>query len=142
MKKKLLILGSGLILAIYSACAATPPNVPTSVQNELQQEFKGATDVKWKTTDRFYKASFSVNGQNLEAFFGTDGEFIGVSRNITLEQLPLVLLTEAVEKSKDNKLTNLFEISSDRGTEYYMSLQNARGKTIIYKSGGESWSHY
>ena len=142
MKKKLLIFGFSVTLAIYSACAATSPSVPILVQNELQQEFKGATDVKWKTTDRFYKASFSVNGQNLEAFFATNGDFIGVSRNITFEQLPLVLLTEAFEKSKDNKLTDLFEISSDRGTEYYMSLQNAKGKTIIYKSGGESWSRY
>jgi len=57
MKKKLLILGSVVTLAIYSASAATPPSVPTLVQNELQREFKGASDVKWKTTDRFYKAS-------------------------------------------------------------------------------------
>ena len=142
MKKKLLILGSVLTLAIYSASAATPPDVPALVQNELQREFKGASDVKWKATDRFYKASFSVNGQNLQAFFATDGEFIGVSRNITFEQLPLAISTEAFEKSKDNKLTDLFEISSDRGTEYYMSLQNAKGKTNVYKSGGESWSRY
>jgi hypothetical protein len=142
MKKKHLIIGFILILTIYSASAATLSDVPTSVQNELQKEFKEATDIKWKTTKKFYKASFSINGQNLEAFFSTDGEFIGVSRNITFEQLPLVLLRKAVEKSKDNKLTELFEISSDRGTEYYMSLQNAKEKTIIYKADGEYWSRY
>lgn len=142
MKKKLLILGSVITLAIYSAKAATPFTVPSSVQDELQQEFNGATDVTWKTTEAFYKASFSLSGQNLEAFFATDGAFLGVSRNISFDQLPLVLLTKAIEKSKDVKLTDLFEISSDRGTEYYMSLENAKGNTIIYKSGGESWSRY
>ena len=142
MKKKLLILGSALTMASYFVFAAAPPNVPVSVQNELQQEFKGATGVTWKTTDKFYKAAFSQNGQNLEAFFATDGNFIGVSRNITIEQLPLVLIEEAIKKTQDNKLTSLFEISSNRGTEYYMSLQNAKGKTIIYKGDRESWSRY
>src|SRR5689334_19229326 len=103
MKKKFFILASALTMASYFAFAAGPSNVPVSVQNELQQEFKGASDVTWKTTDKFYKATFSMNGQNLEAFFATDGNFIGVSRNITIEQLPLVLIEEAAKKTQDNK---------------------------------------
>lgn len=139
MKKKILVLTSALTLTICSLFAAPVTDVPTNIVNELHNNFKSVHDVQWQTTDKFYKATFTSNGLILQAFYGTDGIFLGVSRNVTADQLPLPLSLETSEKSSTGKITDLFELSSNNGTEYYMTIQTAK-KIINYKSNGNDWS--
>ncbi len=97
--------------------------------------------MQWKTTDKFYKATFTLNDLPLEAFYAMDGTFLAKSGNLTVEQLPLSLMLVTNEKSSTGKITYLTEIASKRVTEYYMTLQTAK-QTFNYKSTGDGGSRY
>ena len=141
MKKKIFVFAAALALTVSSALAAVTGDVPSTVVNELHTDFKGVTDVQWKITGQYYKASFTSNGISLEAFYDTDGNFLVVSRNITVDQLPLQLALDSKEKSSAGKITGLIEMSSKNGTEYYMDVETPK-HIITYKSSGSEWSRY
>ncbi|MDB5277377.1 MAG: hypothetical protein JWR61_2332 [Ferruginibacter sp.] len=141
MKKKILAFASAFTLTMSAVFATTPTDVPATIVTELHKDFKTANDVEWKTTDKFYKATFTSNGIRLEAFYGTDGNFLAVSRNLTADQLPLPLIMDTEKKTDGGSVTDLFEISSSNGTDYYMTVKKAR-RTISYKSTGDTWSRY
>ena len=141
MKKRFLVLTTALIVTFSATFAKETPVVPASIVTELQQKFTNANDVQWETTSNFYKASFTIDGQSLKAFYSFDGLLIGLSRQINVDQLPMALIKDVKEKSATNTVTDLFELLTDRGTEYYISYRNDRD-TRSYKSNGEYWTRY
>ena len=141
MKKRFLVLTTALIMTFSATFAKETPAVPATIVTELQQKFTNANDVQWETTANFYKATFTIDGQSLKAFYSFDGQLIGLSRQINVDQLPMALIKDVKEKSATNTVTDLFELLTDRGTEYYISYKNDRD-TKSYKSNGEYWTRY
>ncbi len=141
MKKKLLVLTTAflMMLSVTFAQEATP--VPAAIVSALNQEFNQPDNVQWKTTDQFYKASFTVDGQRLEAFYAFDGQLMGVSRPISIAQLPMPLIRDTKEKAAAGQVTELIEMLSDRGTEYFVTISNGKD-TKTYQSHGNSWTRY
>src|SRR3954453_9260786 len=109
MKKQFLVLTTALIMTFSATFAKETPSVPASIVTELHQKFANANDVQWQTTANYYKATFTVNGHPLKAFYSFDGQLIGLSREINVGQLPMSLLEDVKEKSATNKITDLFE---------------------------------
>lgn len=141
MKKKLFIATVAFLMSISQIFANDIKPVPALIVNELNREFKNVTNLEWKTTDNYYKASFNVDATAMEAFFSYEGDLIGVSRNIKLTQLPLSLAKETKQLLGVTQPTQLFELLTDRGTEYFITFSNGKeGKT--FKSDGYSWSRY
>ncbi len=141
MKKKLLVLTTAIVMTFSITFAQDIKPVPDYISNTLQQEFKSASNVQWKTTSNFYKANFTIDGNPLEAFYSFDGKLIGTSRALSVEQLPMSLIKEVKEKEANYKITELFELLTDRGTEYYITYKSDKD-TKTYKSDGYSWSRY
>lgn len=141
MKKKFFALTATFILIVSATFAQNATPVPDAIVTELHQEFTGANNVQWKKTDNFYKASFTVDAQPLEAFYAFDGHLIAVSRKISLEQLPMSLIKETKEKGTADQVTDLFELLSDRGTEYFIAFGTGDDMKT-YKSDGYTWSRY
>src|SRR6476660_5475261 len=107
MKKRFLVLTTALIVTFSATFAKETPVVPASIVTELQQKFTNANDVQWETTSNFYKASFTIDGQSLKAFYSFDGLLIGLSRQINVDQLPMALIKDVKEKSATNTVTDL-----------------------------------
>lgn len=108
----------------------------------FQNTFASAKEASWTTTDSYYKVQFLLNDQTLTAFYNEDGIFLGVSRNISSFQLPIMLQTELKKDHPDEWITELFEMSHDNGTDYYITLENADNKTILKSSNNATWSLY
>ena len=126
MKKKFVVLATAFIMSLTAVFAQEDVNVipvPAAIVKELHQEFKNASNVQWKTTETFYKASFTVDGYSLEAFYSFDGQLKGVSRNISVEQLPMSLIGEVKEKTSTHAVTELFELLTDRGNRIFYNLK-------------------
>jgi hypothetical protein len=66
---------------------------------------------------------------------------IGLSRALTPAQLPMSLVKEVLEKSAANHVTELFELLTDKGTEYFITYNNGKESTT-YKSAGSAWVRY
>ncbi len=141
MKKKFLTATVAILMSFSTIFAKDIKPVPALIVNELNREFKNVSNLEWKTTDKFYKASFTADGTSMEAFFSYEGDLIGVSRNIKLSQLPLSLARETKQLIGVNQPTQLFELLTDRGTEYFISY-NIGKEVKTFKSDGYSWSRY
>src|SRR4051812_21712050 len=106
MKKKFLVLTTALVMAFLATFANDNSPVPASIVTELHQKFADANDVQWQTTASFYKATFTIHGHQLKAFYSFDGELIGMSRQISIDQLPMTLMDDVKYKSTTNKITD------------------------------------
>jgi hypothetical protein len=141
MKKKFLGLTAAILMTLSVTFAQEVKPVPNDIANSFQQEFTTASNVQWKSTNNFYKASFNINDTPLEAFYSFEGALIGVSRHINIDQLPLSLIKDTNEKATASQVTDLFELLTDEGTEYYVTFKNDK-ETKTYKSSGYSWTRY
>jgi hypothetical protein len=139
MKKIILTLA----IAISSmAVFAKDVKVNTVVLSAFNTEFSEAKEVQWTAGTGFYKAAFVYNEQHLTVFYSFDGEMIGLSRNISSLDLPLNLQSSLKKEYGDRWITDLFEISNDEGTQYYITLEQADSKLTLKSSNGSKWSVY
>jgi hypothetical protein len=141
MKKQILTAIAAILLTTSITFAKNSNPVPDQIAKELTKEFENASNVAWKATPNFYKASFTFDNQSLDAFFAFDGRLIGVSRTISVEQLPMTLIKAAAQKGAAKEITELFELLTDRGTEYFITFGTGKDQKT-FKSGGSSWTRF
>ena len=138
--KKIIIM---LAIAISSLTAfASDENVSSNVLSSFNKEFAGAKDVQWTTTNSYYKASFVFNDQFVSAFYQLDGELIATSRNISSLDLPISLQTNLKKNYSKYWISDLFEISTNDGTSYYITLDKADSKVVLKSSGNGNWETF
>jgi|SRR5688572_6200742 len=135
--KKIIIM---LAITISSlAVFAGEENVNKKVLNAFSQEFAGAKDVKWTAYETYYKASFVFNSQFVYAFYKLDGEMVAMTRNISSLDLPMTLQA-SLKKYTGYWISDLFEISNNDGTNYYITMENAGSKIILKSNSGGNWN--
>ena len=138
--KKIIIM---LAVTISSLAAfAGEENVNKKVLNAFSQEFAGAKDVKWTTNETFYKASFVFNGQYVYAFYQLDGELLAMTRNISSLDLPISLQTSLKKGYDGYWISDLFEISNNEGTKYYITMENADSKLVLKSTNAGDWTSF
>jgi len=108
----------------------------------FKTEFAGATDASWYADDDCYKVSFTLSDQRLFAFYRTDGEFIAVTRYISAVQLPLFLQNSLRKFYQNAWVSDLYEVSTRSGSNYYVTLESADTKTVLKSVNGRDWSVY
>ncbi len=135
MKK--IIITLAIAISSFSAFASEP--VSPIVLNSFNKEFAGVQNVEWTSTDSYVKATFVYNGQNVAAFYHPSGEIIAVTRNITSLQLPLSLQTNLKDHYEGFWITDLFELSNNDGTSYYITLENADSKLVLKSEDNAQW---
>ena len=108
----------------------------------FNKEFSGVKNVQWTSTNDYYKAEFVFNGQNVNAYYKVDGEFIALTRNITSLELPISLQTNLKNNYESHWISDLFEVSSDEGTSYYITLENADAKIVLKSDGAGKWRSF
>jgi len=135
--KKIIIM---LAITISSLAAfAGEENVNTKVLKAFSEEFAGAKDVKWTENDTYYKASFVFNGQYVYAFYKLDGELMAMTRNISSLDLPMTLQS-SLKKHTGYWISDLFEISNNDGTNYYITMENAGSKIVLKSNSAGNWN--
>ena len=141
MKKKI----TGLFVALLLLSTLTFATDITPSQ-ELQKKFNGtfgqATEVKWEKVADYYKASFVQDGQYLFVYFDAFNNIESLSRNISVNMLPLVLQKSLKDElSETTWITDCIELFGENGTEYYIVLEDANEKTI-YQANSKTWDVY
>ncbi len=107
--------------------------------NAFNKEFAGAKDVQWTSTNDYYKAAFVYNGQNVNAFYKSDGELLAMTRNISSLELPINLQTNLKNNYNNYWISDLFEVSYNEGTSYYITMENADAKVVLKSDGSGKW---
>ena len=141
MKKIMIILA--LVFTVSTSFGSIgEESVNQQALNAFQSEFAGASDAVWTVGSSYYKVSFTLSDQKLFAFYNNQGEFLAVARYISSFQLPLHLQT-GLKKSYNNYwISDLFEISGNDETGYYVTLENADTKIVLKSTDGKEWTPY
>jgi hypothetical protein len=140
MKKIITILA--LVLTVSTSFAFTAPeSVSSQALNTFSSEYVGATETTWTISKDFYQVAFTLDGQRLFAFYNKSGDFIAVTKNISSVQLSNGLKKSLKKLMGNCWITDLFEVTHDDETSWYVTLESADQKTIL-KSNGGKWRIY
>ena len=138
--KKRIVFGVLVLSFISSYCFAfNNRDISESVKESFCKEFVNAEAVHWEEVGEFVKAHFTMNGQILDAYFDTNGKLIAVTRNILSKELPIHLFAELNKEYSAYWITDLFEISAEGGTSYYITLQFSDRELVLRSEDGGSW---
>ena len=143
MKKILLSIATVLMLGVSAFAAGNDNDVTNQLAvRNFKKDFATAKNIVWEQKDAYTKATFSLNGQILFAYYNNNGDLQAVVRNITSDQLPINLLASLKSEYNDCWITELFEIASDDQTSYYVTLETSEKKIVLKSSGAGSWEVY
>ena len=121
----------------YSFAAGNGDN--KEIKNAFRHDFESAQLMSTEAHDNFTKVEFSMNGQIMTAFYSTGGELLAVTRNLTTKQLPVSLLMSFKKHYDGYWVTDLFEMSQNEQSSYYLTLENADSKMTLRSSDGDNW---
>jgi hypothetical protein len=140
MKKILLVLG---LVATMGVCRAYPSErVSQKVLASFKTEFTTAQNVQWETGSNYFRAAFTMNEQQIFAFYNVEGDLLSVARYISSIQLPINLFSNLKNDYSKYWISDLFEVSNSEGLHYYVTLETADSKMVMHSSNGGSWSTY
>ena len=140
---KRLVLMLTLVFSLISiSSSAHEINVTETVLRSFNNAFKNATDVNWTTTEHFYKVNFSLNDEYVTAYYNQEGQMIAMTRNIVSKQLPLTLQVALKNNYAQFWISDLFEITNEEGTAYYVTLENADSRIIMKSNLESTWTVY
>ncbi|MES1218965.1 MAG: hypothetical protein ABUT20_25890, partial [Bacteroidota bacterium] len=125
-----------------SSAFANDKNVNPKAVNAFNTEFSTAQQVEWTVNPNYFRAAFDMNGQRIFAFYNTDGEFMGLTRNISSAQLPISLQTSLKKNYNNYWVSDLFEIANNDGTTYYITLEDGHKKVVLKSANGSDWGTY
>jgi len=142
MKKMILSLATVLMMGFGAFATGNDGIVSQQTRDAFKKDFSTASNISWEQKNNFIKATFSLDGQILTAYYNTDGDLKAVVRNILSDQLPLSLLADLRKEYTDYWITDLFEISADGQTTYYATVENSNKKIVLKSDDVSSWDVY
>jgi hypothetical protein len=142
MKKIILALAMIFTLQITTAFAGNDNNVSQEVLNAFKSEFTAAKEVQWTNGSNFYRADFVFNGQHVFAYYGLEGNMMGVTRFVELVQLPIQLQTSLKKNYTSFWMSDLFEVASSENSGYFITLENASQKIVLKSADKTNWTVY
>jgi hypothetical protein len=142
MKKTIFSLAIALVMGTSVFAANNNDEINSLAVQSFNKEFVGAKNIMWEQKADFIRATFSLNGQVLFAYYNNEGTLTAVVRNIRSEQLPLGLLTSLKNDYTKFWISELFEMASGDQTSYYITIENADKKIVLRSSGNEGWEVY
>lgn len=117
-------------------------NVSAAAIRSFENTFSTAKEAAWTSIDSYYRVQFLLSDQTITAFYTVDGKLMRVTRNISTLQLPVMLQAELKKEFPNHWVTDLREVSSDNGTEYYLTVENADTRTIVKSYNNSFWAFY
>ena len=139
MKKSILIGILMLITGIISSYAAGEDSVNKFITSSFRKKFAEAREVKWEKVKEGVRACFKLNEELLYAYFSPEGELTAVARPIRSSQLPINLSLDLTKKYSEYYIADIFEVSSDNTSSYYVCLDSPRRKLLLRSIGSEGF---
>jgi hypothetical protein len=131
-----------LIASIGNSFANEPYNVNEQVISSFKKDFSSAQEVSWEKAQEISKATFTLNGQVMFAWYTENGKQLAVIRNILSSQLPINLLTSLKNNYADYWISDLFEMVADNTTTYYITIENSTHKIVLKSEDYTTWETF
>ena len=136
--KKLLISAVLTVLIATSSFAANGKELNSKVVSNFSMEFKNAKNVTWKSTENFVKASFILNDKSMAAFYDLDGNMIGTSTDIAIDDLPTNAKRAFAKKYAEYTVKEAIQFEGVEETAYYIAAES-ENQTLLLKVSVEGF---
>lgn len=135
MKKLFIAVIAVLTLTTTAIAADESKKVSAAALDNFRHTYKEAGDVKWTVTAQFAKASFLMDGERVEAYYGTDGNFLAESKAVSTQDLPKAARRDLQKKYGSYTIKEVIQYITFDKVEYYVSLDNEKETKILKISG-------
>jgi hypothetical protein len=141
-KKIALVAAILLTVGVSSSFADTTDAHNDAVTTSFRKDFKKAELMGTEVRPSYTKLTFKINDVIMYAFYSGNGNLLAVSRNIRSNQLPIQLLLEVKRSYADYWISDLFELTGEGASNYYITVENADTRVTLRSSGTDTWEVY
>ena len=105
--------------------------IPETVLSSFKMRFHDAQTISWTDSKEYYKVAFSSNGQSYCAFYSHEGNFVALSRQVAITQLPLLLQHNLQKRYEKYTICSVVELEQDDSISYYAEMVNEKTNLIV-----------
>jgi hypothetical protein len=134
--KKIILTALIAVSLVSSSFASDVNHVGREVISNFNNEFANASEVEWSTTSSYAVATFVEDNRRMQAFYNFDGELIGSSRAITLDNLPSFAKRAFARKYEGYTVKEAIKFFGKDETAYFISATGEKGSVVIKVAGG------
>jgi uncharacterized membrane protein len=133
--KKLFIAALLTVTVATSGFTADDKRISSRIQENFKSQFSDADNVTWSVKSNYIRASFEVDGKKADAFYDLNGESIGCSRKITLDNLPVQAKRIFAKKYSDYTVKEAIKFDGNEESAYFLSAENDKYSVILKVTG-------
>jgi hypothetical protein len=119
-----------------------PDKINRLVSNSFKEDFSHAEILDCEVSRNIAKVTFMSNDLIMHAFYATNGDLLGVTRDILTSELPMDLLFKFRQDYKDFWVTDLFEVTCKGESTYFITLENAGTQIVLKSTDDSNWETY
>ncbi len=135
MKK--LLFAALIAVSIGSSAFAGPEKVSGIAKNNFASEFLHATNVIWTAGEDYSKATFTLNNVRMEAYYEPNGNLIGTSKGISLDQLSVAAKRSFAKRYGNYEVKEAIRFEGSHDAAYFISAENEK-ETVVIKVGDDN----
>ncbi|MCW3079301.1 hypothetical protein [Segetibacter sp.] len=141
MKK--LFIAALLTITVAASSFATPDKKISNLAiNNFRFEFAKASNVSWSTAENYYKATFNIGAEKMEAFYNARGEKVAISRTISIDELPVKAKRAFAKDYSDYIVKEAVEMEGMEETAYFIAAENDKESVILRVTGTGGVSNF
>lgn len=131
--KKLFTLVLILTVSLVSTHAKEIFPVSESIKRSFSKEFISANEVSWTFVEdrNIFKATFLFEGNELNAYFTREGDFVGTSRYISRQQMPVVIGQQLEKQYGNYVVRTIIEYASKDQTNYFITIEGHKSALMV-----------
>lgn len=144
MKKVLFIvtiitlLGANVFAADGGKKKDNTTEVSYFVANQFAADFKEAKDITWTVSKNCNRADFTVNNEKMSAFYGFDGEFIGLTHDLDAKAIPAKAMGKINKKYKGYEVGKVIVLQTNASLNdnidpvaYFVDLKSKSEEILV-----------
>jgi hypothetical protein len=120
-----------VIVTIAASAFAKPTKVNYLALKSFGAEFKNASEISWTSNPNFIKATFVYEEQRMEAFYTPAGEKIGVSRGISVDELPVKAKRAFAKQYNKYNVKEAILFEGVEENAYFINAENETENVIV-----------
>ena len=141
MKK--LFFAALIATTVATSSFATDANkINFRIMQAFKSEYSNAANVNWTLRSTYAKATFQKDGQPIDVFYNLSGELIGISRQISIDDLPTNAKRIFAKKYAGYNVKEAIIFESEEEKAFYISAGNEQESVILKVSDIGSLSIY
>jgi hypothetical protein len=140
MKKIISI--TAILLAFSTVSVFAQAKTPSAVVGSFDHAFASAEKPVWTAVNDLYRVDFTLQHEQLTAYFKGDGELYASSRTITSMQLPISLKASLEKHLSNYTVSSLFEVDGQDGILYYARVSDQKSEILLQSTSFGDWEAY